>query len=68
MSKEVQSVSISQSDITRYGTVQRALITAINNCLSLKEERHAKVLISIKDDIDESYFKLVNAQLDWSDC
>lgn len=67
MAKEIQAVSIKQSDITRYGTVQRALITAINNCLSLNEEKHAKLLISIKDDIDESYFKLVNAQLTWED-
>lgn len=65
MTKEVQSVRIQQSKATRYGTVQRALITAINNCMALGEHDYAKTLINIKDEVETAYNNVINAEIEW---
>lgn len=65
MAKEVQSVTIKQSDATRYGTIQRALITAINNCIAVGENNTATVLIGIKRDIESQFNNLIEAELEW---
>lgn len=67
MSKQVQPVAISQSNSTRYGTIQRSLITAINNCMALKEYEHAKLLIHIKDEVETKYNTIINAELEWKE-
>lgn len=68
MAKEVQQVTIKQSDSTRYGTVQRALLTAINNCIKLDEPVLAKELLSIKKYIDMKYYNIIEADIEWSEC
>lgn len=65
MAKEIQSVTIRQSEATRYGTIQRSLITAINNCMAVGENHIAAVLIRIKRDIESQFNDLIEAELEW---
>lgn len=67
MSKEVQAVTIKQSEATTYGTVQRSLITAINNSIKLKEYNIADKLVDIKKYIDMKYYNIVEADIEWSE-
>lgn len=67
MAKEVQQVTIKQAEYTSYSTIQRALLTAINNCIKLDENKLAEQLLRMKKYVDVKYETIIGASVEWKE-